>query len=50
MVQKTLKAIIMNENRMKDPFRIKKGVTFMIALDGDDNEEESGGEDNTEDE
>ena len=40
---KQLKAIIAKENRMKDPFRVKKNVTFVIALD-DSAEEDSGDE------
>ena len=42
---KQLKAIIAKENKIKDPFRIKKAVTFMINLtqsesDDDDEDEE----------
>ena len=40
---KQLKTIIAKENRMKDPFRVKKNVTFVIALD-DSADEESGDE------
>ena len=42
---KLLKAIIMKENRLKDPFRIKKSVTFMIELDENDGENDSQEED-----
>ena len=40
-----LKAIISKENKIKDPFRIKKAVTFMINLtqsesDAEDDEDE----------
>ena len=43
---KQLKAIIAKENKIKDPFRIKKAVTFMINLtqsesDDDEDEEET---------
>lgn len=41
-----LKAIIARENRIKDPFRVKKAVTFMINLNQSDSEDED--EDNEE--
>ena len=47
---KQLKAIIAKENKIKDPFRIKKAVTFMINLtqsesDDDDDDEEKTNQD-----
>ena len=47
---KQLKAIITRENKIRDPFRVKKGVTFMISLNnsGSEPEIESDEEDNAE--
>lgn len=47
---KQLKAIIAKENKIKDPFRIKKAVTFMINLtqsesDDDEDDEEKTNQD-----
>lgn len=41
---KQLKAILLAEDRNKDPFRTKKNVQFVIALDesDDENEDENG--------
>ena len=44
---KQLKAIIAKENKIKDPFRIKKAVTFMINLtQSESDEDEEDGEEN----
>ena len=37
---KRLKAILTKENKIRDPFRVKKSVQFMIALSGSDDDEE----------
>ena len=41
MIYKQLKAIIAKENKMKDPFRTKKQVTFVINLASEDDEEDA---------
>ena len=41
---RSLTAILMKENRLKDPFRMKKAVTFMINLNDQENEEEESGD------
>ena len=44
MAHRSLTAILMKENRLKDPFRLKKAVTFMINLNDQENEEEESGD------
>ncbi len=39
MIYRQLKAILAKENKMKDPFRVKKAVTFVINLDSEDGED-----------
>ena len=37
---KILKAILTKENKIRDPFRVKKSVQFMIALSASEDEDE----------
>lgn len=47
---RVLKSILLEENNMKDPFRVKKAVIFTIAYPEDDEEAEKAEDDKKDDE